>query len=230
VKFVFLLIFSCLIFSGCGSNLEKQIWNNIAEVREFVVFGSDEGITATLICGKRESDYKMNGYATELVPFGVITISFDSMASFDFARAKYTLFVGTEKFSGELEQNPFDQTLVADIKKIVDKNSNISLDIWIDNNKTSLKLKSIDDNWTVTSSDCVDILIEHYKNQLKSFVNEGFEGEVYIKIMNDYDIYSSDFYYYVSVLGRGGCSISLIISPESGEILASNSNIIPKSS
>ena len=228
MKIVFFLIIGCCVLSGCSNSLEKQIWNNIAEIREFVVYGKDEGVSVSLICGRRESEYKMNGYATDLIPFGVLTITYDNIDALDISEAKYTLYVGTEKFVGDLVQNPFDQTLVADIGTIVNKDANISVDIWVENKKTSLKLKNIDEDWGITSSECIDILIEHYKNQLKSFVNDEFMAEVYIKIMNDYDMYGSDFYYYVSVIGRSGSSLSMIISPKTGDILASNSNIVPK--
>jgi membrane carboxypeptidase/penicillin-binding protein len=72
----------------------------------------------------------------------------------------------------------------------------------------------------VSYRECVDILIKQYNDELKTFFDEEFEGEVYIKIMDDYDKYSSDYYYYVSVVGRGGSSINMIISPETGKILA----------
>ena len=45
--------------------------------------------------------------------------------------------------------------------------------------------------------------------------------------MDDYDRVASDYYYYVSVVGRKGSSINMIISPITGEILASNLNILP---
>jgi len=227
VKFVFFLIFSVFLFSGCQSGLEKQIWDNIAECREFVMVAKDDRFSISLACGEREIDYKMDGYANELIPFGVITVTVCNIEGFVVDGSRFILYVGTEKYSGNFEQNPFDKTLVADIGVIVDKNKNISIDVLSGEEKYSLKFNKVDEDWCVNKEDCVKILIEQYKKQLKSFCNDVFEGEVYIKIIDDYDNMSSDFYYYVSVIGRGGSSLNILISPKTAEVLASNSNIIP---
>ena len=224
--FVFFIILCMCMLTSCTTSLEKQIWNNISEIREFILFEKMEGMSVSLICGQRENDYKMNGYVTKLIPFGVITVTIESIDSIVTTESRYVLYVGTEKFEGNLIRNPFDDTFVADIGKVIDKTKNVSIDVFINNSKTSMKLRSVDSEWKVSSKDCVEILLDHYKNQLKSFIGEEFEGEVYIKIMNDYDQFSSDFYYYVSVIGRKGSSISLIISTD-GKVLASNANIVP---
>ena len=66
-----------MFFIGCtDKKLNSYLENNIAEIREFVVFGQNDNLSASLMCGKREIDYKMDGYATSLIEFGVITIIF----------------------------------------------------------------------------------------------------------------------------------------------------------
>ena len=65
------------------------------------------------------------------------------------------------------------------------------------------------------------------KTELKKFIVDGvFEGECYIKIIDDWDEFGSEYYYYVSVIGRRGSSISVVISPKSCEFLASNCNVL----
>lgn len=227
MKFIFfMLILGSLFVGGCQSSIEKKIWENVAEIRQFVVCGESEECFATLMCGLREVDYKIDGYANDLIDFGVITIVFneDGLKS---QQAEFVLFVGTKKYSGELVKNPFDNTLVADIKEIVDQSQNISLEIYIDDTKiSSLKLRNVGSEWQIKYEDCVDILLNNYKAQVKSFVNNGkFEGEVYLKIMNAYELSVKDFYYYVSIVGRTGGSISMIVCPETGNVLASNCTI-----
>ena len=224
MMFVFFIIFCAFGLVGCGGGLEKQLISNIAEIREFVLVGETENMRVSLMCGQRERDYKTDGVAGELIEFGVITITIENIHLLNISDSRYVLFEGTEKIDGVLIQNPFDKTLVADVGKIIDRNKNISIDIYIGNNKSSLKLKEIDSEWTLSSKDCIDILISKYKNELKSFFKDEFEGELYIKIMNDFDKYGSDYYYYVSVVGRNKNSINMIISPKTGEILAGSSN------
>ena len=55
--------------------------------------------------------------------------------------------------------------------------------------------------------------------------NNIFNGEIYIKIVNDADIYKGDYYWYVSLISRKGGTLSLIISPYNKEILAINDTI-----
>lgn len=226
MKFVFFLVFCVsIVLGGCSANLNTMLRSNIAEYREFVLYGRKENISANLMCGKRECDYKINGYATDLIEFGVLTISVGDDLVED-KSGEFVLFVGTKKYEGTLEENPFDGTLVADIREIVDKNANVSVTINFQDKSYSLKLKKVDEKWAVSSDDCLKILIANYKKELKSFVNNGgFEGEVYVKIMNDEKDLVQDFYFLISVYGRTGKSINVIISPLNGEILASNTNI-----
>ena len=231
MKFVFfMLILGTFFLGGCQSSLENKIWDNIAEVRQFMLLGQDEGISATLTCGMREIDYKINGYATEVIEFGVITICLDDIDNIVYDKAEFVMFVGTKKYDGTLQLNPFDNTLVADIKEIVGKTQNITLEIYLDDERSYvLKLKPIDNEWAITYDDCVKIFINKYKAELKSLISNGeLEGEVYIKILNDYDGYANDFYYYVSLVGRKGEKISIIVCPDTGNILASSCTGITK--
>lgn len=198
---------------------------NIAEFREFAFYGKDEQISASLMCGVREREYKINGYATDLVEFGVLTVTIndDSLERDD---AKYVLFVGTKKFVGILQTNPYDGTLVADIKQIIDKNSNVSCVIELGEKDLSLKLSDVGKDWVIKSNDCLRFLARGYGEKLKTFIEKGeFKGEVYIKIMNDENDLVADFYYLISVYGRNGRSINIILSPTTGVVLASNSKI-----
>ena len=212
------------ILGGCGSSLNQMVRNNIAELREFVVYGKEEDISVSLMCGYREVNYKINGYATELIEFGVITINI--LGNADKEDGKYILFVGTQKYDGDLVINPIDGSLVADIGKIVDKDANMSIQVKLQEEEYDLKLNSVNSNWVVDEQECIKILLKKYKSDLKRFVNNGvFEGEVYIKIMNDEQALIADFYYLISVYGRSGKSINVMVSPNTGEILASKTNV-----
>ncbi|MBQ7351683.1 MAG: hypothetical protein IJW59_02305 [Clostridia bacterium] len=229
MKFIFFLLIMVIGLSGCGhSQLESMIFDNISEVREFVLFGEDEKLSASLMCGRRESDYVINGYHTSLVDFGVVTITLGDNVTKDFKRAQYILYVGTEIYKGDFEINPYDETLVADIKKIIDKSENVSVDVILDKEKiSSLKLKNVDKDWIITCNDCINILSKTYKKELKSLIRDGeFWGEVYVKIITDRKAQDvKNFFFYANVVGRSGENLSMVICPFTGEVLASNCNI-----
>ena len=226
MKFFLLLIASLVIFSSCTNKYENLLKSNTAEVREFLMEGSVKDIKASLICGKREKDYKINGYASELIEFGVLTFELENIDEFDENLGNYVLLVGTTRYDGALEKNPFDDTLVADIKKIIDSKENVTAKIIIGEYSQEINLTLINSDWKVTSDDVYKIVASKYKDQLEIVnSNNVFNGEIYIKILNDADMYKGDYYWYVTLVTRKGGKLSLIISPYTSEILASNDTI-----
>lgn len=227
MKLFFLFLCNILIFTGCNNKYENSLKGNIAEIREFLMEGKSEEVTTSLICGKREKDYVINGYATSPIEFGVLTFKLDNIKDFDVSLANFILLVGTIRYDGVLGQNPFDQTLVADIGKIVDKKENIVAKLIIGEYSKEIKLNLINKDWKVDSNRVIEIVANNYKKDLDNyFKNNIFCGEVYIKILNDADIYKGDYYWYVSIISKKGDNISLIISPYTGEILASSVKLI----
>ena len=190
---------------------------------DFVVCGKLEDIKVSLMCGEREENYSLNGNSSNLIPYGILTVDVSNEA-IDVKEVKYVLFVGVNKFEGIMEKNPYEDSWVVDIKEIVDKEDNIAVDIYIKEVKYSTKLTSIDADWIINSRDIInDILLVDYKEQIKYFIKDNdFLGEIYIKLINDYDKYSSRYYYYVSIQGVDNSSMNLLISPKTAEVLANN--------
>ena len=211
------------VLCGCDIGLKNKVYNNIAEIVDFVVVGGGDNLSISLMCGRREMEYKSDGVATELIPYGVLTLYVDDK---DITQVEYVLFVGTIKYQGNMQKNPYDSSWVADIKTSVDKSENIRVDIIIDNTKSSYKLKCVSDEWAVFSKDLIGLLIDDYSDVLKGFVIDGaFEGEVYIKLINEYELHSEHYYYYVSVVARKGGSFNILVSPITKEVLASSNTI-----
>jgi len=226
MKFFLILIASLVIFSSCTNKYENLLKSNTAEVREFLMEGNGKDIKVSLICGKREKDYKINGYASELIEFGVLTFELENIDEYDENLANFVLLVGTTRYDGSLEKNPFDDTLVADIKKIINHNENVVAKIIIGDYSQEIKLKCVNNDFKVTSDDVYKIVASTYKKQLELInSNNVFNGEIYIKILNDADMYKGDYYWYVTLVTRKGGKVSLIISPYTAEILASNDTI-----
>ena len=221
MRFIFFVVILCSCFSGCGVRTKTMVWNNIAEIVDFVVCGEKNDMSISLMCGRREVLYSLDGVATELIPYGIITVCVPNNMQVD--NIEYVLFVGVNKYNGSMQKNPYNNTWVADIKTAVNQNDNISIDIYLDDNKYSTKLNRVDQDWVVSSNEIVDnILLSKYKQQVGKFiVDNEFAGEVYVKLIND-DTYSNWFYYYLSIQGKDGSNMSVLISPETAEILASN--------
>lgn len=225
MRLIFFVMAICMFLTGCNSKLSTILLGNVAEIREFALYGNNDNMSASLMCGMRECEYKINGYATDLQEFGIITVNLQNQKYVQ-EDIEFCMFVGTKKFTGVFEINPFDNTLVADIKKRVDYDSNVTLIVYFSSGEQTLKLKKVDDEWSIDIYDALDIFVEKNKNKIKSLCKgKSFDGEVYIKIMNDEIGLSKDFYFLISMYGRKGESLNMIVSPLNGEILASNGNM-----
>lgn len=223
MKLFFLIFLASLTFFGCSTNTEKYLRQNTAELREYLYEGSSDGVCASLIFGKREKNYIVNGYATELVEFGVLTFDVPKDIQIDETIAKYVVTVGTTRYSGDLQKNPFENTLVADIKKNISGVQSVTAKIIAGEFVKEIKLVCINENWKIKSAEVYSLVAKAFKNDFSKMIsNNSFAGELYIKIINDSDENTSDYYWYVCVIGRTGGRLSLIVSPKTGEILAVN--------
>lgn len=225
MKIIFLLFAVVLTFTSCQGK-EKYIEDNIAEIRECLYEGKFEGVDVSLICGERESEYVLNGFATDLIEFGVLTFDVEDIENLSLDSMKYVLTVGTTRYDGDLQKNPFVGTLVADVKKNINVTSGVSAKIMLGDFVKEIKLTRIDSDWEIKSSDVKKILYKNFKDEINSLVEDGvFKGEVYIKILNDADMYIGDYYWYVSIISRSGGKLNAIISKKTGEILSQNSTL-----
>lgn len=225
MKFIFLLIIAATsLFCGCSCGVNGMVWNNISEMVDFVVCGESEDYRVSLMCGRRELNYKKDGISNELIPYGVVTLYCLEEDS-KIENVNFILFVGTKQYKGNMEKNFFDGSWVADIKKVVDVDENISIDIYVNQIKSSMKLNSINENWTQDSNDIVNLLVREYKDAVKSFVNKGeLEAEIFVKLINDYDKYSDRFYFNIIIYGQNEKYFTLLICPKTGDVLASSCN------
>ena len=224
MKIIFLLIAVSMVFSSCSKN--NYLEDNIAEIRECLYEGKNEDVSVNFVCGKREKDYVLNGFATELIEFGVLTFDIKDKEKYATQTGKYVLTVGTTRYDGDLQKNPFDGTFVADIKKVIKDTQSIRAKIIMGDLVKEIKLHRIDSDWQVSSGDVIKIINKNFKQDINSLVVDGvFKGEVYIKILNDADMYVGDYYWYVSVISRSGGKLNAIISHKTGEILSHNNTL-----
>lgn len=226
MKIFLLLFFSIISLTACTKKYENLLKSNTAEVQKFMLVGENDNVKASLVCGLREKEYKINGYATELIEFGILTFDLKNIEDYDITLAQYVLNVGTLRYDGDLEKNPFNGTLVTDIKRIIDCNENIYVKLIIGDFSQDISLTLVGTDWKVDTNDVYKSLANNYKKEINAINSDNvFGGEVYIKIVNDSDIYKSDYYWYVSIVGRKGGTLSLIISPVTSDILAVNNTL-----
>ena len=203
-------LLSIFAFCGCGVLLEENISKNVSEYRQNFFLGLGENFSATFTDGQRESEFVANGEKTSLVDFGVIVIKGQNLS-----QKNFSLTINNEKISGELEITPFDNTLVVDIKKVVDKNDQLTLEYL--GEKVTLVCLSKD--WKINYNNALDIFVHKNKDTLKQYNNtNNFDGEIYIKLVSDKQD-MSNIYYYVLCITKNGNVLATLIDVNNGEIL-----------
>lgn len=214
-----------MIFTGCVAKNERDLINNMSESRQFIFVQEVDNFSVSLVCGAREEKYVYDGVATPLKDFGVITIKIPKDSDLKNKDVEFILNVGDKTYSGIFEHNPFDESLVADIGEIVEKKDEVTLNIKSIDFEKQFKLSLVSDKWEVSYLDVIDIVVKNYKKELKSFYKDNvFCGEVYVKIKEG-ENGDKNYYWYFNLISPDGNSISSIISPLTGEILASKSSI-----
>jgi len=219
-KFSLLLLVSLLVFCGCANlKIYDKVINNLAEVRYNLYSGKTENINVTLMSGKREKNYVVNGYCTDSVDFGVITFKVKSDITMT-KEINFVLTVGTTRYDGILEQNPFDGSYVYDLRNIIDSEEVITAKIIAGEFVESVELTSVTNNFNVNWDNALKIACKELNDSLQTFIeNDEFKGECYVKLICDEDILGT-YYWYVNFVSRFGKSYSVIIDPITNEIMA----------
>ena len=215
----FLVLINSFLLGGCNKYY-KLTKSSIAEIRHNVFVGSSDNLDITFMSGKREKDYVINGYNTELVDFGIITITIKN-PNLKLSDPTFALTIDTLRYEEVLEKNPFDGTYVADIGVVVDNSlSSMTIKVFMGELIEEIQLNNLSYDWKLNSYDALKLACKTLKNELKSLITNEFLGEVYIKIIKDTIVDDGSYYWYVNFVSRNGIYHSTIIDPLTSEILA----------
>ncbi len=203
-----------LTLVGCGKSVEEELSLNISEYREDFFYGSSLNMTATFTDGQRESDFVTDGKKSQLQDFGVLVVRSNSDLG---DKPKFQLKINDEIYEGEMERNPFDGSYVVDVLKRVNCEDTIVVTM-LDLNET-ITLECLSKDWGCDCNRALNVFIENNKDNLNEYMGaNGFEGEVYIKIVADKkDI--ANIYWYVLCVCQDGNVFASLISVENGEIV-----------
>lgn len=216
-----ILVVICLVFSACGTDKVDIALSNLAEVRYNVFSAENDNFIATFMSGKRENPYIVNGICEDVVDFGMLTVKYKvedrPMV------AQYKLKINEQEFTGNLEYNTYDGTLMVDINRTVDDDANIELTVITDKEEISITLTPKTKDLEITWRSALEIAINELGDTYQSYINKGkLNGEMYVKVITDLNGSFDTYYWYVSVVGYNGSTNGVIIDPHTGEVIAKN--------
>ena len=215
-----LLVVFCVVLTGCSKDIKTQMAGSVSDVRYHIFAGRTQNVSASLMCGVRENPYAYNGISNKTCEFGVITLNFQG----DFSEGlSFELKVDDYKISGVLEENPYDHNFMTDIKKIINPEQTVYLTV--EGVVNDLLLPCVSKDWNVQYTSVLDIAFENIQEDLALFLeNNHFKAECYIKIIHDLSSEEYPYYWYFGIIGENGNKLSLIIDPQTGEIITKNIN------
>ena len=222
---VFLVLFiACIVMISCTDTNYIAIQNSLSEERKNIFIGETEDYVVNFMSGRREKDYIINGYNTELIDFGVVTfvIKNDILKE---CSLKCVIEINGKKYEESLEENPFDGSFVADIKTTAENYQHIIVTLNTDSYEKKCELKNLNSEWNINYKRALEIAYKNNKRQLKKQINNGeFEGEVYIKILNNTSVSKDNYLWYVNFVCKNGKNYACIIDTDSDKILAKREN------
>ena len=212
IGILFCCLFCLTLFVGCSVPLEQLVSENVSEYRQNFFFGQNQNFSASFTDGQREEEYIANGKKTKLVDFGVLVVRANKDIG---TKPKFVLKINDKSFEGELEVNPFDRSLVADIEMRVGKDDKIVLTI----DGEILELQNLSSTWQINCTKALNIFLEHNRQKISQYQNkDSLDGEIFIKIVADKSNISN-IYYFVLFVGKDSNVIANLICVKTGEIV-----------
>lgn len=213
-----IVAFMVALFSGCSSS---SAISNVSDDRYGVFDGECENFNATLIYGKRETPYKLDGIANELVDFAIISVNFPNKIA-ENEVVTYSLTAGDKKSSGNLERNPYTNEYMVDTKLALSGDETVNLVVQSDScEETSLSLTNRSKTWEIDHEKALELGAKSLKEEINAFKKNG-GYEIQIKIATQQKTNFGTYYWNFYVISTSGKRHSVLISVSNGEILVKN--------
>jgi hypothetical protein len=227
-KFIItLIIVLCIILTSLlllliKPNYEKYFKNSISEYRENFFVYKDKDVSVKVYSGQREKTYSLNGVKDKLVDYGVICVSILDSTKLD-DDYRFVLTVDDKKYTGNLEKNPYDGSLMADTQNRINDNAKVSLIVASNNNSYSVVLNNVANTFKIDLNKAIDIASKAMISDVKENMVKGyFNGEVCITIITDATNIFSSYYWYSRIVTANGSIYSCAIDVNTGKVLAKN--------
>lgn len=225
ILFITFMLIAPLILMGCSNNLSVRLQDNLSEVRFNLFTASNEKINVNFTSGFREDPYVINGISENKKEFGVITVKFLCDISTKEGTPKFVITINEMDFDNEFILNPFDQTYVQDISTFVLDDSTIFIKITWQDFYFESELVNESNNFNINHKQALNIFIKEFETDITNLLKGDINFEMYVKIISDPSLNIDQNYFYVSLISVNGNSFSVIIDPNSGQILAKNQSL-----
>ena len=201
-----------------GCNQSSDIEDNMSEITKIYYQGGDANndVRASISVGQREKDpYIIDGYQNGTCDFSLIAVNFNKQLEEETIETSLTINGDVQNFTMYL--NPVNHFYMADLGYALGENDTISLAY----QEFNIDFYNISKDFTVVWEQALIIAEDSLGEKLSSFYQgKNFEGECYLKILTEQNDSFDDLFWYFSAVSREGETINVVISVDSGEVLA----------
>lgn len=211
---VFLI--TCFSFVGCKENIASYLKSNVSETCTNYYVGQTNDFSVSLFSGEREENYKLDGVSTKLVPFSIISVK--NVNNVKFSELQYTLEVDGKTYDGALNQNPYDDSLEADVGISISPKSEVYVYLKFGEITQIATLECVFQNFSISYQTALDIAVDEVLAQ-KPELNKNLSFECFVQILNK-DMQNPMYFWLVNIVSSEGDMFNVIIDTTTGEILA----------
>jgi hypothetical protein len=218
---LFMLAAVTLLFCCCYSE-DTQIESNISEIRMNIFEGRGDFFDVSIYIGKRESPYNMDGISERLVDYCLIDVMPAEELDEGYA-LNFTLNGGKYNESGTLMEDPATGRFRADLGKYYSDISELNVTLSCGEIGESVIVSAkFNDNmirWKDALSIAKDNLAESFQN---AFVDKSFQGEIFIRFVNNPLMGEDKYFWFVMLRDRGGKMSTVLIDSLNSSVVAKN--------
>lgn len=213
---VILVVLSTVLAVACEPLIEKRE-ANLSELRDTVMTGSDERVSVTLISGKREDPFVIDGeIAEQKTDFTVITVKGSFDESVDLS---YRLSANGETYEGVLSRHPFKSSYSVElaVRTVGEASVLISGGDYAQN----LQLSSVITPETISADEALEIAEARLSKSIDEMTDDGeLCAEIYIRLLENPISSEGGYYWYVAFVPEKYVSYAVLIHSQTREIVA----------
>ena len=219
---IFLMLAVCIFSLTACKSSKIDINDYLIEERNNLFTSQDNIYSATLSTGLREENYNLDGIVNNKVEFGILTLT--RLDNQPLANDNYSFMIKINEntYTGMLEKSEVDNSYSADIEAIAPNDATVNVEITFTGYNYSQNLTNSSNEFTVDKSTAISLANDSLKDELKNVTKDkNNKIEVVMKILKDYSNSEiKTYYWYVGVISTQGDTLGVLISADTGEIIA----------
>ena len=213
----FMALFMAFGLASCKKSDTRQLEDSLSEVTKLYFEAKGDNITGSISVGDREKNYIIDGVHGSCCEFSLIQLKFKTQPLAN--KIDVELNINEKTLFLTLDINPINNTYMGDLGYNLNEDDKIILTY----EDESLTFDNVSKNFQVDYKKALEIAKKEFGDELNAFYNkDNFEGEGYLKILNQSINDKDGLYWILTIVGKDKLTKNIIIDVENGNVLIKN--------